>query len=153
MGIVEGNFRPVSDIKEIPKHICLLEKLPPDFQENFQYDLDEKIWPLVRILNLKDIPTFASCEGHYTAFDRDYLCPWVNIRPDVPVERINALDAIIRQYNSLQSIPWTIHTEKEQMDPIRIKYYSLFPTLDAPISTLQENVLILSRYIDAQIMP
>lgn len=127
----------------IPLEICLMETMPKYFQNNFQYDLEPKIWPLVRILNLKGIPTMASCDGHYKAF-RDYICPWVTLHP-LSSERLTFLKLLFQEYNSQQNIPWSID---QIINGSLVVAHSLSPSIYAPLLELQETIPSISKYIN-----
>ncbi len=129
----------------IPKYICRYEKLPERFQDNFIIPIDQEIWPLVRILNLKDIPTLASCKGDYKRSDRDFVCPWVAIRPSVQGPRLNSLETVMGQYNTQARHPWEL--EPLTRSDGALVALTLFPQKEAPLVELQASVQVLADYL------
>jgi len=139
-------FRNRVDPEFIPLYICEMEKMPEWYQDNFQYDLEEKIWPLVRVLNLKGIPTLASCEGDSKISYSFYNYPWVGIQPTVESEKMFELNSTIKDFNYIQKIQWTIK-EIRHGGGVYLAAYHLLPNTNAPLLELQNNVLVFSDYI------
>ena len=130
--------------KLIPLEICKHEKFPKHLNKEFGPKMDEKIWPLVRILNLKGIITIAACEGCYITTGATYKFPWVNISSNTPKDKIMDLEEILSSYNTRHEIHWSVSFNSKSF-PV---CYSLRPITNAPIYQFQEEISLIAKQIE-----
>jgi hypothetical protein len=136
---------------QIPSDVLEREELPLCFNNWMRgTDIDPKIWPLVRILNLKGIQTTSSCEGHYVLSWENHAFPWVrfetNMYSDEKQEGIvKKLRDSLRKYNSKLDIHWDV-VQKDLRVGINA-YNFIQPISVAPVSILQDTIPDLVDYI------
>jgi len=127
----------------IPLHLCSSEKVPKNLKSYLGDSVDEKIWPLVKILNLKGFPTVGSCEGHYLTSWATFIHPWANIDFWQSYQQIDQLQETLKTYNSQNKILWEV-TDHNCFP----SSYTLEPKDYAPIDELQATILPLAKHLE-----
>jgi|GEM_PF-4944324 len=137
----------------IPDKVLEKEELPICFGQWMRgVDIDPKIWPLVRILNLKGIKTAASCEGHYVIVHETYPLPWISLDfyqfmyDPKKVELVDRLRQVFVDYNTKNEIHWDV----VQHDlSVGIEDYNMVkPVTFADIFSLQRTIPSVTKHIE-----